>query len=65
MWNYGSLSGAFLVIQIVTGIFLAMFYTPHIDYAFSSVDHIMHRLIYSWLIYFIAGRCDKIMNTPY
>ena len=50
MWNYGSLSGIFLVIQLITGIFLAMFYTPHVEYAFSSVDHIMHNLMYGWLI---------------
>jgi len=50
LWNYGSLSGIFLVIQLVTGIFLAMFYTPHVDYAFSSVDHIMHNVVYGWLI---------------
>ena len=50
LWNYGSLSGLFLVIQFVTGIFLAMFYTPHIDYAFDSVDHIMHNVAYGWII---------------
>ena len=50
LWNYGSLSGLFLVIQLVTGIFLAMFYTPHVDYAFLSVDHIMHNVEYGWLI---------------
>jgi len=50
MWNYGSLSGIFLVIQLVTGIFLAMFYTPHVEYAFSSVDHIMHNVMYGWII---------------
>jgi len=46
MWNFGSLSGIFIVIQIVTGIFLAMFYTPHVEYAFASVDHIMHNIMY-------------------
>jgi len=50
MWNYGSLSGIFLVIQLLTGIFLAMFYTPHVDYAFTSVDHIMHNVMYGWII---------------
>lgn len=50
MWNYGSLSGLFLVIQLLTGIFLAMFYTPHVDFAFSSVDHIMHNVMFGWII---------------
>ena len=34
----------------MAGISLAMFYTPHVDYAFSSVDHIMHNVVYGWLI---------------
>ena len=33
MWSFGSLAGMCLVIQIITGIFLAMHYTPHVDYA--------------------------------
>jgi len=41
LWSGGSLSGLCLGIQLVTGIFLAMYYTPHIDYAFISVEHIM------------------------
>ena len=40
-WGFGSLSGVFLAVQMVTGIFLAMHYTPHIDLAFISVEHIM------------------------
>ena len=36
-WNFGSLAGLSLVIMIVTGIVLAMSYTPHVDYAFESV----------------------------
>jgi len=39
-----------LALQIITGIFLAMHYTPHIDYAFSSVEHIMRDVNYGWLI---------------
>jgi len=50
LWNYGSLSGLFLVCQLITGIFLAMFYTPHVKYAFHSVDHIMHDIWYGWVI---------------
>jgi len=49
-WSFGALAGICLVIQIVTGIFLAMHYTPHIDYAFSSVEHIMRDVNSGWLI---------------
>ncbi len=50
MWSFGSTAGICLVIQIVTGIFLAMHYTPHIDYAFLSVEHIMTDVKNGWLI---------------
>ena len=41
LWNFGSLLGACLILQILTGVFLAMHYTPHVDFAFNSVEHIM------------------------
>jgi ubiquinol-cytochrome c reductase cytochrome b subunit len=50
MWSFGSLAGIALVIQILTGIFLAMHYTPHVDHAFESVEHIMRDVPYGWLI---------------
>lgn len=40
-WNFGFLAGLCLAIQLVTGIILAMRYTPHIDLAFVSVENIM------------------------
>jgi len=49
-WSFGSLAGVCLVIQLITGIFLAMHYTPHIDLAFSSVEHIMRDVNGGWLI---------------
>lgn len=49
-FGFGSLAGLMLVIQILTGIFLAMHYTPHVDLAFSSVEHIMRDVNYGWLI---------------
>lgn len=49
-WNFGSLAGICLGIQIISGIFLAMHYTPHIDLAFNSVEHIMRDVNYGWLI---------------
>jgi quinol-cytochrome oxidoreductase complex cytochrome b subunit len=42
LWNYGSLLGTCLVIQIITGVTLAMHYCPSVDYAFISVEHIPH-----------------------
>ena len=50
LWNFGSLAGIALVIQIVTGIVLAMHYTPHADMAFDSVERIMRDVEYGWLI---------------
>ena len=52
-WNFGSLAGIVLVIMIVTGIVLAMHYTPHVDHAFDSVERIMRDVNYGWLIRYI------------
>jgi ubiquinol-cytochrome c reductase cytochrome b subunit len=52
-WSFGSLAGVCLVIQIVTGILLAMHYTPNIDLAFISVEHIMRDVNYGWLLRYI------------
>jgi quinol-cytochrome oxidoreductase complex cytochrome b subunit len=52
-YGFGSLSGLMLVVQILTGIFLAMHYTSHIDLAFNSVEHIMRDVNYGWLIRYI------------
>jgi ubiquinol-cytochrome c reductase cytochrome b subunit len=52
-WSFGSTAGFCLVIQLLTGIFLAMHYTPHIDYAFNSVEHIMRDVNNGWLIRYL------------
>jgi len=49
-YGFGSLAGVMLVVQILTGIFLAMHYTPHIDLAFNSVEHIMRDVNNGWLM---------------
>lgn len=49
-WNFGSLLGLCLVIQVLTGLFLTIHYTPHIDMAFSSVAHIVRDVNYGWLM---------------
>ncbi|WP_138380290.1 cytochrome b [Luteithermobacter gelatinilyticus] len=52
-WNFGSLAGFMLVVQIITGIVLVMHYTPHVDMAFRSVEHIMRDVNYGWLLRYI------------
>uniref|UniRef100_UPI0030FF1B61 cytochrome b n=1 Tax=Neopanorpa nielseni TaxID=1886482 RepID=UPI0030FF1B61 len=49
-WNFGSLLGLCLIIQVLTGLFLAMHYTAHIDLAFNSVTHICRDVNYGWLL---------------
>lgn len=44
-WNGGSLAGVLLMAQIITGVFLAMHYTAHVDLAFSSVQHKKTRMM--------------------
>jgi group I intron endonuclease len=53
MWNFGSLLALCLGIQIVTGVLLAMHYTPNVDLAFISVEHIMRDVNYGWMIRYI------------
>ena len=52
-WNFGSLAGIMLVVMIVTGVFLAMQYTPNSKLAFDSVERIMRDVNYGWLIRYI------------
>ena len=52
-WNFGSLAGFMLVVMIATGIFLAMQYTPHVDFAFDSVERIMRDVNWGWLMRYI------------
>ena len=50
MWNFGSLLGLCLVVQIITGIFLAMHYCSDASLAFKTVVHIMRDVNYGWAI---------------
>ena len=50
LWNFGFLLGMVLVIQLGTGIFLAMHYCSHVDLAFISVEHIMRDINYGWFL---------------
>jgi len=50
LWNFGALALFMLVTMIVTGVFLAMQYTPNVDLAFSSVDRITREVNFGWLL---------------
>nr|YP_009477954.1 cytochrome b [Amarsipus carlsbergi]BBD19841.1 cytochrome b [Amarsipus carlsbergi] len=49
-WNFGSLLGLCLISQVLTGLFLAMHYTPDVESAFASVAHICRDVNFGWLI---------------
>lgn len=50
LWNFGSLAGIFLTVQIITGIFLSMHYSATTDLAFASVERLMRDINYGWLL---------------
>ncbi len=52
-WTFGGILAVMLVAQIITGIVLAMHYTPHVDMAFDSVEHIMRDVNYGWLLRYL------------
>jgi ubiquinol-cytochrome c reductase cytochrome b subunit len=52
-WTFGGILAVCLVIQIVTGVVLAMHYVPHVDYAFASVERIMRDVNYGWLVRYV------------
>ena len=65
-WNWGSLAGLCLVLQIVTGVCLAMHYTAHVDRAFASVQHIMRDVPSGWLLrYFHANGASFFFIVVY
>nr|ATC69364.1 cytochrome b [Acropora pruinosa]ATC69388.1 cytochrome b [Acropora nana] len=56
LWNFGSLLGLCLAMQIVTGCFLSMHYCAEVGLAFASVGHIMRDVNYGFLLrYFHAN----------
>ena len=52
-WTFGAILAVCLVIQIITGVVLAMHYTPQKDLAFDSVEHIMRDVNYGWLMRYV------------
>jgi ubiquinol-cytochrome c reductase cytochrome b subunit len=53
LWNFGSLLAVCLIIQIATGVTLAMHYNPSVLEAFNSIEHIMRDVNYGWLIRYL------------
>jgi len=52
-WTFGGILSLMLGVQIITGIVLVMHYTPHVDMAFNSVEHIMRDVNYGWLLRYL------------
>jgi ubiquinol-cytochrome c reductase cytochrome b/c1 subunit len=52
-WTFGGILAFMLGVQIITGIVLAMHYTPHVDYAFNSVEAIMRDVNFGWLLRYL------------
>jgi ubiquinol-cytochrome c reductase cytochrome b/c1 subunit len=52
-WTFGAILSMMLAVQIITGIILAMHYTPHVDLAFKSVELIVRDVNYGWLLRYI------------
>ena len=49
-WTFGAILSLMLIVQLITGIILAMHYTPHVTMAFDSVEHIMRDVNWGWMI---------------
>jgi len=52
-WSFGFLAGMCLLTQMISGIFLAMYYAPHVDLAFSSVEYIMCDVPNGWFLRYV------------
>jgi ubiquinol-cytochrome c reductase cytochrome b subunit len=61
LWNSGSVAGVFFVIQIITGIWLSMYYKADTELAFGSIEHIMRDVHYGWLIRYIHAVCPTMI----
>lgn len=61
-WNFGSLALSVSILQIITGFFLACYYTPNIDFAFTSVEHIMRDITNGWIIRYTHANGASIFS---
>lgn len=53
LWNFGSLALLCLVVQLVTGILLAMYYVANVELAFDFIEHLMKDVNYGWLLRYV------------
>src|SRR4051812_29923320 len=60
-WTFGGILALCLVIQIATGIILAMHYIPNVDLAFNSVERIMRDVNYGWLVRYMHSNGASMM----
>lgn len=60
-WSIGSLLGIMLVIQVITGVLLAMHYTPHVDLAFDSVERIMREVPAGWFLRYLHSNGSSMI----
>jgi ubiquinol-cytochrome c reductase cytochrome b subunit len=60
LWNFGSLLGVCLVVQIITGVTLAMHYNPSILEAFNSIEHIMRDVNNGWLVRYLHSNTASV-----
>jgi quinol-cytochrome oxidoreductase complex cytochrome b subunit len=61
VWGLGSLLGIMLIIQVFTGVLLAMHYVPHIDLAFESVERIMREISTGWLLRYLHANGSSMI----
>ena len=60
LWNFGSLLALCLIVQIITGVTLAMHYNPNVLEAFNSVEHIMRDVNNGWLIRYLHSNTASV-----
>ena len=61
LYNFGSLLGLCLILQVITGVFLAMHYSNSIDLAFISIEHIMRDVNYGWILRYLHANVCSIL----
>jgi ubiquinol-cytochrome c reductase cytochrome b/c1 subunit len=54
-WTFGGILAFMLGVQVITGVVLAMHYTPQVDFAFNSVEQIMRDVNYGWLLRYLPS----------
>ena len=59
LWNFGSLLAVCLIIQIITGVTLAMHYSPNVLEAFNSIEHIMRDVNNGWLVRYLHSNTSS------